>query len=175
MGQTYKKLKDTAENTYIQKIFRILRGGGYQRTLHYHNTPGSHRELYEKQIAYIADHYQTWGLTELDRRFSCGESGYISKRYGDKLSIVIVLFDGYRNNFDVMYPILEKYGQKAWFLLVADFLNCPIHNQQERLEQYKMQYLIGEYEDRRYAMNWNEALEASKNHVIVNHSSTHFF
>ncbi len=157
-------------NGYIENLYRIMRGGGYQRTLHYHNTPRFYDKLYEEQISYIACHYHTVGMSELeDRLFGRTED------QENKPSMVIGLFDGYRNHYDVIYPILERYGMTAWFLLVADFLDTPADEQEGRLEQYKMQYLLGEYKDRRYAMDWEEARQAAQNHVIVNHSSTHFY
>lgn len=158
-------MTDKADKGYIEKLCRIFRAGGYQRTLHYHNTPGKYERLYEEQIKYIADHYHTLSADNLKNRFVDGVGH----------SIIIGLFDGYRNNYDVMCPIMKKYGQTAWYLLVADFLDTPVKEQEGRLERYRMQYLLGEYKDRRYAMNWDEARLASQNHTIVNHSSTHFF
>lgn len=156
---------------YIDKIYAILMGGGYQRTLHYHNTPGFHKELYERQIEFISRHYITYGTEDLDhkeiRDARVGQEG--------KLPLVIGLFDGYRNNYDVMFPILEKYGMTAWFLLVTDFVDTLPEKQEKMLEPYRMQYYLGEYEDRRYAMNWEEARRISETQVIVNHSSTHYF
>lgn len=174
---------DEVKKGYIDKLYRILKGGGYQRTLHYHNTPGTHEALYEEQMKYIAEHYHTVSATELGKRLRGRRNEKQEEtdgrradfRAGKGYSLVIGLFDGYRNNFDVMYPILEKYGQTAWYLLVADFLDAPVQEQEGRLEQYSMQYLLGEYKDRRYAMNWEEARQAAQNHTIVNHSSTHFF
>ena len=174
------------EKGYIEKLYWILRGGGYQRTLHYHNTPRDHEKLYEEQMKYIKEHYHTVSLAELENTFLRRQRGNQEEdgkkrkiqteqdRQG-KPEIVIGLFDGYRNNFDAMYPILEKYGQTAWFLLVADFLDTPAEQQEGKLEEYRMQYMLGEYNDRRYAMSWDEARLAARSHTIVNHSSTHFF
>lgn len=156
---------------YINRMYGILKCGGYQRTLHYHNTPGFHQHLYEKQLTYIKEHYVTYGTEDLAHK----KERDIGVQKSGKQSMVIGLFDGYRNNYDVMFPALEKYGLKAWYLLVADFLNTPVEEQERMLEPYLMQYYLGEYTDRRYAMSWDEAREVSQNHVIVNHSSTHYF
>lgn len=156
---------------YINRMYEILRSGGYQRTLHYHNTPGMHRDLYEKQLEYVSEHFAAYGMKDMNRK----KEREIQVQSSGKKSIVIGLFDGYRNNYDVMFPILKKYGLTAWYLLVADFVNTRPEEQEKMLEPYLMQYYLGEYADRRYAMNWDEVREVSKTQVIVNHSATHYF
>lgn len=156
---------------YIDKIYAILMGGGYQRTLHYHNTPVFHKEVYERQMEFISRNYVTYGTEDLSDK----KTRDAQVRQGGKLPIVIGLFDGYRNHYDVMLPILEKYGMTAWFLLVTDFVNTSPEKQEKMLEPYRMQYYLGEYKDRRYAMNWEEAGRVCETQVIVNHSSTHYF
>lgn len=156
---------------YINTMYKILKSGGYQRTLHYHNTPGLYKSLYEKQIQYISEHYVTYGFEDLNHK----KIRDLHVREAGKCSIIIGMFDGYRNHFDIMYPILKASGLTAWYLLVADFLNTPVKEQEKMLEPYLMQYYLGEYPDRRYAMNWEEAREVQKTQVIVNHTSTHYF
>ncbi|MHA9739158.1 polysaccharide deacetylase family protein [Robinsoniella peoriensis] len=155
---------------YIDRTCYLLKSGGYQRTLHYHNTPAFYGSLYEEQLKYVADHYVSCNLDYLDRKLL---PDTFEREF--KKSMVIGLFDGYRNNYEVMYPLLEKYGLTAWYLLVSDFLNTPVDRQEKMLEPYHMQYVIGEYKDGRYAMSWEEAKEAGKTHVIVNHTATHYF
>lgn len=157
-------------NCYIEKLYQILKAGGYQRTLHYHNTPSFYGKLYEKQLKYIAEHYVSLNLKNLSLKLQRD-----TFEHPDKKSILIGLFDGYRNNYEVLYPMLGRYGLTAWYLLVSDFLNTPVKEQEKMLEPYHMQYIVGEYEDGRYAMSWEEAREVSRKHVIVNHSSTHYF
>ena len=151
----------------IDRVYTWLKHGCYQRTLHYHNTPKINEELYKKQLDYINEHYET----------VCPEDVKDYLRGGTRKarpSIVIGAFDGYRNNYDVLWRLLEERGMKAWYLLVTDFLDAPPDGQEKVLLPYRMQWLPDEYPDGRYAMNWEEAAKISKNHTIVNHSSTHY-
>lgn len=161
------------KNGYIDYLHKVIAAGGYQRTLHYHNTPHFHKKLYEEQMDFIQKNYVTYNLDDINNKLKYGEASILEK--SEKKSIVIGFFDGYRNNFDVMYSILEERGLTAWYLLVADFLNTPVGEQEKMLEPYLMQYVLGEYEDGRYAMSWEEAKRAGASHVLVNHSSTHTF
>lgn len=151
----------------IDRIYTALKHGGYQRTLHYHNTPEKFRELYERQLSYISSRYHTVTPEMAQKRLLTGE--------GDgRKELVIGLFDGYRNQYEVLYPILERLGLTGWFLLVTDFLDTSGQEQGQKLDFYSMQYLPGEYADKRYAMSWEEAREIGGHHTLVNHSATHF-
>lgn len=152
---------------YTEEIYTLLKCGCYQRTLHYHNTPKVYDRLYNAQIEYIVKNYEVYGIEDIEKKVM----GY---KKDLKPSIVIGAFDGYRNNYDVLHRILIKHNLKAWFLLVTDFINTPIIEQEGKLHLYNMQYMLDEYSDKRYAMSWEEAKEIADKHVIVNHSATHF-
>ncbi len=151
----------------IDRIYTWLKHGCYQRTLHYHNTPKLNEKLYEKQLDYMNEHYKTVCPEEV-KNYLGGAAR------GERPSIVIGVFDGYRNNYDVLWRLLEERGMKAWYLLVTDFLDAPAARQEGVLLPYRMQWMPGEYADGRYAMDWEEAARISENHVIVNHSATHY-
>lgn len=151
----------------LNRYYTALKHGWYQRTLHYHNTPERFRELYLRQLHYIREHFRTiTPKAAADRLLQKGGSA--------EKDWVIGAFDGYRNHYEVLYPILEELGLHGWFLLVTDFLDVPVKEQEKSLTTYRMQYLLHEYPDGRYAMNWEEAKEIGENHTIVNHSCTHF-
>lgn len=155
------------KSSSIDRVYTLLKHGCYQRTLHYHNTPKEYEELYRRQLDYVNVHYDIAGVQEVKEYLRTG----IRK---DRPSIVIGAFDGYRNQFDVLWRLLEERRMKAWYLLVSDFLDSSGMNQENLLTFYRMQWFPEEYADGRYAMSWEEALEVSRNHIIVNHSSTHY-
>lgn len=158
------KANDTNE---INKIYTWLKWGCYQRSLHYHNTPSAHRDLYEKQLEYIRQHYEVWSPGQAIEYLKTGKRGR-------KPSIIVAAFDGYRNNHDVLWKLFEEIGIHGWFLLVTDFINAEDQNQERLLSHYQMQWVPDEYADGRYAMNWQEAGEISRRHTMVNHTSTHY-
>lgn len=150
----------------LPQAYHWLASGHYIRTLHFHNTPRKNESLYRRQMQKISEYYEVLSFN--------GVKALLSGGIATRTPLVIGLFDGYRNNFDVMHPLLEEYGLCAWILLVTDFLSTPAAGQHNVLERYKMQWLEREYADGRYAMTWQEALLLSKRHTIVNHSATHF-
>lgn len=151
----------------IDKIYTWLKHGCYQRTLHYHNTPKKYESLYAKQLDYICWRYETVSLLDVQSYLKTG----IKKKHP---GIMIGAFDGYRNNYDVLNKLLVERKLKGWYLLVTDFLNTPAQMQESVLTPYQMQWFPDEYDDGRYAMNWEEAAEIGRDHTIVNHTSRHF-
>lgn len=152
----------------IDHIYTLLKHGCYQRSLHFHNTPLKNIELYKRQLDYVKLHYETVSPKDILRYLKTGERP-------ERPSILIGGFDGYRNNYDVLWRLLEERQMHGWFLLVTDFLEAKEDAQEGLLSAYRMQWLPNEYADGRYAMNWTEAEEISRKHTIVNHSSTHFY
>lgn len=155
------------ESRTINRIYTYLKHGCYQRTLHYHNTPKKNEELYRKQLAYMKENYEVLSPKQAYEYLQ-------GKETSNRPSIIIGAFDGYRNNYEVLWKLLETYELKAWFLLVTDFLDTPADEQKNLLLKYKMQWYPEEYADGRYAMRWDEAKEIAQTQVIVNHTSTHY-
>ncbi|MFT3825117.1 MAG: polysaccharide deacetylase family protein [Chitinophagaceae bacterium] len=56
--------------------------------------------------------------------------------------VLITFDDGYRNNYTVMYPLLEKYGMKANIFLVATFLQHDDIPEEEKNDEYLSVYDI---------------------------------
>lgn len=149
------------------RIYTWLKHGCYQRTLHYHNTPAINAGLYEAQLGYIDKNYDTVTPEDVLAYLKTG----IRK---ERPSILIGAFDGYRNNYDVLYRRMKERKMHGWYLLVADFLDTAPEKQERALTPYRMQWVPYEYEDGRYAMSWAEASEIGREHTIVNHTSTHW-
>lgn len=152
----------------VQHIAGHLACGRYVRTINYHNTPQREIALYQRQVTWLSKHYRAFTLDDADRFFDGSSSDE------GKPPILVGLFDGYRNNAEVFAPILETYGLSGWFLLVADFIDTSVKRQEELIDQYRLQWLPGEFADGRYAMTWDQAKALARRHVIVNHSATHF-
>lgn len=151
----------------VDKVYTWLKHGCYQRSLHFHNTPLNRRGLYDKHLEFVKEHYEVWTPKDALAYLKTGLRG-------KKPSIIIGAFDGYRNNYEVLFRLLEEKGMHGWFLLVTDFINTPAAEQEQVLTPYRMQWVPDEYTDKRYAMNWEEAAQISVNHTIVNHTSRHY-
>lgn len=85
------------------------------------------------------------------------------------------LFEGYRDNLDVLLPILEEYGFTGWFFLPTGFLTVPAEEQRSYAANHEL-YLpeTDEYPGERIALTWDEAREiARRGHAFACHTRTH--
>ncbi|RJR18563.1 MAG: polysaccharide deacetylase family protein [Desulfobacteraceae bacterium] len=75
-------------------------------------------QIFEEQIKYLKDnHYRVITLGEL--------LGFIEYRHSiPKRSVVITIDDGYRSTYDIVYPILKKYGFRATLFIYTAFVGA---------------------------------------------------
>lgn len=93
----------------------------------------------------------------------------------DKPGLIPAVFEGFRNQHDVMLPILEKYGFKAWYYIPSFFMDIPVSEQLRFAELYDLTVYRPEvYADGRYAMNWDEVRAIAEHHEICCHTGNHF-
>lgn len=72
-------------------------------------------ELFEAQIAYLSSKFKIISLSEAVEKIN---NNCLDDRYA-----VITFDDGYKNNFDIALPILEKYNAPATIYLVTSLIN----------------------------------------------------
>ena len=151
----------------INELNSSFSRGAYIRAINFHNTPHFRLKDYEKQLAYYSEHFEPVSVKDLDTFFE-------TKRWGkNKPGLIMNFFNGYRNNFDVFYPLLEKYGFIGWFFVATDFLTIPAEKQKDYAQAHTLGLVQNEYNDSRYSLSWNEVREISKRHVIASHTKTH--
>lgn len=95
-----------------------LRSTRQLRILMYHGvSPRSLTpESFEKQLAYITRHFDTYWASEIPEILE--NLGSLSRP-----AVVLTFDDGLRNNITFAAPLLEKYGVKATYYLVSDLLD----------------------------------------------------
>jgi peptidoglycan/xylan/chitin deacetylase (PgdA/CDA1 family) len=141
--------------------------GGYIRSINFHNTPHFRIEEYDWQLAFYREHFEPVDKEDLDEFFE-------TKRWNKKKpGLIFNFYNGYRNNYDILYPILEKYGFVGWFFLATEFLSIPAKKQKEYAADHTLLLGQNEYDDSRFALSWDEVRELSKRHVIASHTKTH--
>ncbi len=151
------------------EMFRYLINNSYIRVVNYHNTDPVDAERFEREIASFAEHFTSVSIADIDRFFET------RKWHKDKPGLIPAVFEGFRNNHDVMLPILEKYGFKAWYYIPSFFMDIPVKEQLRFTEHYDLTVYRPEvYPDGRYAMNWDEVRAVAKNHEICCHTGNHF-
>jgi peptidoglycan/xylan/chitin deacetylase (PgdA/CDA1 family) len=151
----------------INELISSFSRGAYIRSVNFHNTPHFRLKDYEKQLAFYGEYFEPVSVKDLDTSF---ESNRWKK---NKPGLIINFFNGYRNNFDVFYPLLEKYGFIGWFFVATDFLNIPNEKQKDYAQAHTLGLVQNEYTDSRYSLSWDEVRELSKRHIIASHTKTH--
>ena len=88
------------------------------RILYYHRVndegdpffPAISTRLFEQQMAYVARHYKVVAIPELLDRL----------QHGSPESVIAITFDdGYRDNYDNAFPVLQRYGLPATIFLAT--------------------------------------------------------
>lgn len=150
-------------------MFRYLINHSYIRVVNYHNTEPRDAEQFEKEIAAFAKHFCSVSMADIDEFF---ETRTWKK---DKPGLIPAVFEGFRNGYDVMLPILEKYGFKAWYYLPTFFMDVPVSCQLRYTEHNDLTvYHPEDYPDGRYAMTWDEVRKVAEKHEICCHTGNHF-
>jgi peptidoglycan/xylan/chitin deacetylase (PgdA/CDA1 family) len=137
------------------------------RAVNFHSTPRSKADQYDRELANYAENFTSVNQNELDDYLVTG------KWNKPKPGLIISIFEGYRNGYDVLLPIVEKHGFIAWFWVITGFINAPVRDQVAFALSHDIQMLTREYPDARYAMTWDELKIIDKKHVINCHSRSH--
>ena len=97
-----------------------LRGAG-ARILIYHRFDPGRRAAIERQFAHLARYYRPTSLTQLGGMLATG----VEPPRG---TVVITADDGYRDFYQVAYPLLRKYEMPATLFVATGFIDrvCPL-------------------------------------------------
>ena len=137
------------------------------RAVNFHSTPASRRDQYERQLASYSRAFSSVNEAEL---LDYLRTGHWPK---DKPGLIVSVFEGYRNSFEVLAPLLDRYGFVGWFWLITGFLNSPVPQQRDFAEHHDIDMQTHEYPDGRYALTWQEVRLLSRRHVMACHSRSH--
>ncbi|WDR01330.1 polysaccharide deacetylase family protein [Devosia algicola] len=91
----------------------------------------------------------------------------------DREGVLPVFYNGYRNNFDVARPLLEKHGLVGWFMAVPGYTDCPFNEQSKFAASHTIATVPDEYSDGRSALSWDELRALDGPHVVASHTRSH--
>jgi len=74
------------------------------------------RQTFEEHLSYLSRHYKIIRLTDAVERFQRGTK--LPNR-----SVVITIDDGYKDFYEIAFPVLQKFNVPATIYLVTDFVN----------------------------------------------------
>jgi len=138
------------------------------RLVNFHATPRYREAEFRRQIEEYARLFEP--ITPVN--FAAAVEG---RWEHERPGLMPALFEGYRDNFDVLLPILEEFGFTGWFFLPSAFLAVPPHEQRSFAASHQLHLPeYDEYPDQRVALTWDEAREiARRGHAFACHTRTH--
>jgi peptidoglycan/xylan/chitin deacetylase (PgdA/CDA1 family) len=140
--------------------------GNHIRVINYHDTPEGEMKNFEQQLRFYAQHYSPVSFNDL-------EFYYSNKTWSkEKPGLIISFDDGYRNNYDFAFPLLEKYNFTGWFFIPSGLMDIPNSEQYDFAGRNKTRF-EKVYKGERILMSWNEIRSLSINHVIGCHTWSH--
>ena len=80
-----------------------------------------------------------------------------------KPGLIISIFEGYRNGYDVLLPHVEKHGFIGWFCVITGFIDAPVKDQLAFALCHDIDMLTREYPDGRYAITWDQLMIWTRN------------
>lgn len=137
------------------------------RVVNYHLTPAHLAHHYDREFAALAARYTPVGEDDLACYLATG--CWPLGRDG----VLPVFYNGYRNNYDVARPLLEKHGLVGWFMAVTAYSSCPAAEQEAFAARHTLSTVPGEYPDGRSALSWDELRALDGPHVVASHTRNH--
>lgn len=159
--------KSPSFNQRAADVSRILGAEPLIRTINFHNTSKAQADRYDRQLAHYRKFFSAVTEDDLDGYLATGQW------HKQKPGLIIAVYEGYRNGYDVLAPLLERHGLIGWFFIITGFLNSTVKNQAKFAHAHYIEMLTREYPDGRYALTWEEVRQLERKHVIASHARTH--
>ncbi|MFZ5782623.1 MAG: polysaccharide deacetylase family protein [Pseudomonadota bacterium] len=138
-------------------VQRLLFGGHFIRVVNYHATPSA--EALDRQLAYLTRHFAPAGPADLEACLS-GQTA------AGKPKLLLTFDDGYRSNYDVAAPVIERHGFHGYFFVPEGCIASD-----RAAADAELSARPGEPEAR---MTWDECRDLlARGHRIGCHTRTH--
>jgi len=162
-------LNGTGVTPLLMAAQRYRHHGNFIRVTNAHDTPAAYRATLERQLQFYRRHYCNVTLDDL---FALVYEGRWDK---SSPGLIMTFDDGLLSNYRVAAPLLEKYGFTGWFFLPTAFLSTAPREQARFAKEHIIHTagLVDPETEDRLAMNWDEARDLAKRHVIGSHTRTH--
>jgi peptidoglycan/xylan/chitin deacetylase (PgdA/CDA1 family) len=142
-----------------------FRSGRAIHLINYHATPGTRREQYRRELAACQGRFRSLSEVGIDGLMDPG---------GGLPVLVPILFEGFRDNYDVLLPILEEFGFAGWFFIPSHFPNVEPARQRIFAARHHLHYGPDEYAGERIAVTYRELRDAAaRGHFMACHSRNH--
>jgi hypothetical protein len=152
---------------HAAKLERLYATRPLIRAVNFHSTSRAKADQYDRQLAHYSQAFSSVNQDELDDYLVTG------KWHKSKPGLIVSIYEGYRNGYDVLLPLVERHGFVGWFFVITGFVNAPIKDQLQFALSHDIDMLTREYPDGRYAVSWDELRIVDRKHVIACHSRSH--
>ena len=100
-------------------LYRTLADGRYVRAVNFHATPLRLAGRLEEQLSRLAESFVPVSYDDLVGLMRTGDWPH------ERPGVVLNFFDGFRDNFEVAAPILDRLSLVGWFFVVSDWVTTP--------------------------------------------------
>ena len=132
----------------------------------HHTSPQRAGEL-ERLLAGLARLFSPVSAEDLETLM---QTGHWRK---EKPGVLLAFFNGYRDNYDVAFRLLERFHLIGWFFVVTDFVALPPEEQLGFAKSHRFSVEHAVPVDLRIALSWDELREMSGHHIICSHTASH--
>ena len=152
-------------------LFRALSEGRYVRAVNFHATPRRLAAGFERQLWRLAESFAAVSHDDLMGLLDRGEWPH------DRPGVVLSFFDGFRDNYEVAAPILDRLGLTGWFFVISGWISSRPEDQRAFADGHLMNLPYDEGElskGDRLALSPGEIENlARRGHVIASHTRDH--
>ena len=137
------------------------------RAVNFHSTSRERAATYERQLEHYSRSFSSVNEDELRDYLTTG------KWHKAKPGLIVSVFEGYRNSYEILTPLIEKHGFVGWYWVITGFIDTPVAQQLTYANHHDIDMLTHEYQDGRYALTWDELRKLDQRHVIACHTRSH--
>ncbi|MFB6551201.1 polysaccharide deacetylase family protein [Streptomyces sp. NPDC056405] len=145
-----------------------LRAGRFLRVMNYHNTPSSMRDELVAELTALARDYAIVTPDDLERFMRTGQW------HQDRPALLVAIYEGYRDNYDVAAAACEEAGVTGWFFVCTAFMDTPAGRQYDFALDHRIKLVDENPRGERIAMTWDEVADLHRRgHVVTPHTASH--
>lgn len=137
------------------------------RAVNFHSTSRERAATYDRQLEQYSRSFSSVNEDELREYLTTG------RWHKSKPGLIVSVFEGYRNSYEILTPLIEKHGFIGWYWVITGFINAPVAEQLDFADHHDIDMLTHEYTDGRYALTWDEIRRLDKKHVVACHTRSH--
>ncbi len=159
-----------AHPTFSEKaaeVEKLLTAKPLVRAVNFHNTSRARADQYDRELAHYSQFFSPVNESDLDEYLTTG------RWRKPKPGLIVAVYEGYQNGYDVFAPLLERHGLIGWFFLITGFLNAAAKDQLSYARSHSIDMQTREYRNGQYALTWERVRELDRKHVIASHARSH--